>query len=98
MAPGLIVQFGKPYAQDNAALSLNTVFYGLTASRKVGNAVLRNRARRRLRALAHEILLAHAPCDRAYVLIARPATIARSYDELRQDLLTALQKMKAWRE
>ena len=26
VAPGLIVQFGKPYAQDNAALSLNTVF------------------------------------------------------------------------
>ncbi len=48
--------------------------YGLTASRKVGNAVTRNRARRRLRVLAHDILPRHAAPGYDYVLIARAAT------------------------
>lgn len=93
VAPGLIVQFGAP---DDSVPS--TVLYGLTASRKTGNAVLRNRSRRRLRALAQEILAAHALPGRAYVLIARPATAERDFGALRQDLTTALVKMKAWRD
>lgn len=65
---------------------------GFTASKKIGNAVARNRAKRRLRALAREVLagLAHAGWD--YVLVARPqATIARPYADLAHDLTTALQ-------
>lgn len=64
---------------------------GFTASKKIGNAVLRNRAKRRLRALAREILpgLAHAGWD--YVLVARPAaTVTRTYADLLADLETAL--------
>jgi ribonuclease P protein component len=60
--------------------------YGLTASRKVGGAVDRNRAKRRLRALVHAILptIGHPGMD--YVLIARRAALTRDFALMRQDL------------
>ena len=72
--------------------------YGLTASGKVGPAVVRNRARRRLRALVMEILPRHAAFGRDYVVIARATTMSRDFTDLRQDLVTALKKLGAWRE
>jgi ribonuclease P protein component len=67
---------------------------GFTASKKIGNAVLRNRAKRRLREAARAVLpgLAHPGWD--YVLVARPqATIARPYADLLQDLEIALRQI-----
>jgi ribonuclease P protein component len=49
VAPGLILQAGRP--TDG-----NQLRVGFTASRKVGNAVARNRARRRLRAASEAVL------------------------------------------
>lgn len=69
---------------------------GFTASRKVGNAVARNRARRRLKALAGEILPTHAASGHDYVLVARQATPAREFQALRRDLESALKKLKLW--
>ena len=69
---------------------------GFTASRKVGNAINRNRARRRLKALAGEILSKHAAIGHDYVLVARQATPLRDYAALRRDLETALKKLKLW--
>ena len=64
---------------------------GFTASKKIGNAVLRNRAKRRLRAAARDVLAAGARPGWDYVLVARPAaTIARAYGDLLADLATAL--------
>jgi ribonuclease P protein component len=64
---------------------------GFTASKKIGNAVLRNRAKRRLRALAREVLAGRARPGWDYVLVARPeATVTRSYAELCTDLEAAL--------
>lgn len=59
---------------------------GFTASKKVGNSVARNRAKRRLRALAAEILPTMAEPGSDYVFIARPQTLKRPFDLLRQDL------------
>jgi ribonuclease P protein component len=60
---------------------------GFTASKKIGNAVLRNRAKRRLRALAREVLAGLARPGWDYVLVARPeATVTRPYADLRSDL------------
>ena len=72
--------------------------YGLTVSRKVGGAVVRNRARRRLRAAACAVLPEHAMAGHDFVLIGRPATLARSYPALIDDLATALRRVGAWRE
>ena len=67
--------------------------FGLTATKKIGNAVIRNRPRRRLRALAHEILSAHGQPGYDYVLIGRAATKHRTWDGLRTDLRLALKKL-----
>ena len=60
--------------------------FGLTASRKVGNAVRRNRARRRLRALARTELAARARHGTDYVMIARGGTADRDWADLVSDL------------
>lgn len=64
---------------------------GFTCSKKVGNAVARNRAKRRLRAAAQAILTTHARPGWDYVLIGRPGTTAtRPFDQLCDDLRGAL--------
>ena len=67
--------------------------FGLTATKKIGNAVIRNRTRRRLRVLAHEILSAHGQPGYDYVLIGRAATKHRTWDGLRTDLRSALKEL-----
>ena len=66
---------------------------GFTASRKVGNAVVRNRARRRLKALAEAILARQAKPDRDYVLIARHNTATLPFAALEAGLVQALVKV-----
>lgn len=64
---------------------------GFTASKKIGNAVARNRAKRRLRAAVHQVLRPMAQTGWDYVLVARPdATIARPFADLLADLRRAL--------
>ena len=75
---------------------LPTVRIGFTASKKIGNAVMRNRAKRRLRALVREILPPLARSGWDYVLVARPeATVTRDFAALRDDLRTALASVHA---
>ena len=70
---------------------------GITASRKVGNAVARNRARRRLREVAWLVLPASAAPAQDYVLVGRAATLQRPFAMLVADLEAALQRLRAWR-
>ena len=63
---------------------------GFTASRKVGSAVKRNRAKRRLRAAAAEILPLLGRTGHDYVLVAKVATLSRPYAALLADLTKAL--------
>lgn len=72
----------------------DAVRVGFTASRKIGNAVARNRAKRRLRALARAVLAGAARKGWDYVLVARPeATIARGFADLVADLEGALRSL-----
>lgn len=89
--PGLILQ---ARARDARADPEPRQRLGLTASRKVGGAVTRNRARRRLRALAAEVLPSRAAVGHDYVLIARATTATRPWAVLRDDLLRALKRLK----
>ncbi len=66
---------------------------GFTCSKKLGNAVLRNRAKRRLRAAAREILATCARPGWDYALIGRPGTTATApFERIRADLRHALEK------
>ncbi len=92
--PGLVLQVAR---MPDQAGSQDLMRFGITASRKVGNAVRRNRAKRRLRALARGVLPARAVPGYDYVLIARQATPERAFDALIVDLKTALAKLKVTR-
>jgi len=70
---------------------------GFTASRKVGNAVARNRARRRLRAAAAQVLPAHAASGHDYVVIARQETLKRPFGDLLGDLAQGLKRLGVYR-
>jgi ribonuclease P protein component len=63
---------------------------GFTASRKIGNAVVRNRARRRLKAAAQHVLPLYGQGGNDYVLVARRETLARPFGDLLGDLKSAL--------
>lgn len=69
--------------------------YGFTATKKIGNAVVRNRARRRLREAARQILPALAVPGADYVFVARAATAEAAWDALVEDVRAALAKLRA---
>ena len=68
---------------------------GFTVSRKVGNAVVRNRVRRRLREIARQIIPEQARRDLDYVLVGRQAALERDFAVMRQELVEALKRLKA---
>jgi len=92
VTPSLILQ-AMPRGTQPAS---DAIRVGFTASRKVGNAVIRNRARRRLRAAAAALLPGHATAAFDYVLIARAETPKRDYRLLLGDLEAALRRIDAW--
>ncbi|MBC7905164.1 MAG: ribonuclease P protein component [Rhodospirillaceae bacterium] len=71
----------------------NSVRIGFTCSKKVGNAVARNRAKRRLKAAVDEVFPGSARPGLDYVVIGRQETVARPYSLLLQDLRTALKRV-----
>lgn len=90
IAPGLILQ-ARRRDGDAAVIGL-----GFTCSRKVGNAVARNRAKRRLREVARLVLPEAGRPGWDYVLIGRPgATAARPFARMLDDLRHALGRVHA---
>src|SRR3954466_3438163 len=82
--PGLVLQ---AMPQPEGGLRL-----GFTATKKIGNAVARNRAKRRLREAARLMLGEAPPAGWDLVLVARDTTGAREWDKLLGDLRGALRQ------
>jgi ribonuclease P protein component len=85
--PGFVLLV-KDRQDDDPAIRL-----GITITKKVGNAVVRNRMRRRFRALALEMLGDNGKAGADHVLIGRDGGIERDFAELRADLTRALDKL-----
>jgi ribonuclease P protein component len=94
--PGFVLQ-AAPVPADLAPAESDRLAarVGFTVSRKVGNAVERNRVRRRLREVARLVIPAQARPDLDYVLVGRQAALKRDFAVLRQDLVEALKRLKA---
>jgi len=89
--PGFLVQARKRAADEPSETSIRV---GYTCSKKVGNAVARNRAKRRLREIARVILPVEGQPGWDYVLIGRAeATAALPFEQLKSDLSRALRKL-----
>ena len=100
--PGLVLQ-AKPATiqQDKtdrpdaeAASGAAHLRVGFTATKKIGNAVKRNRARRRLRAAVDAVLRGADAAAADLVVVARQGTIERPYGDLKDDLRAALKRLK----
>ena len=72
---------------------VDTVRLGFTATRKVGNAVIRNRAKRRLREAARAATPLLAVPGSDYVFVARMGTVDRPWDRLLDDVKSALTRL-----
>ena len=68
--------------------------YGITVTKKIGNAVVRNRMKRRFRALLREMLPEHGLADTDHVLIGREGGIERDFGSLREELRAALTRAR----
>ena len=66
---------------------------GFTVTKRVGTSVVRNRLKRRLRALAREILAPKAVAGTDYVLIGRSGGLTRAWSDMVSDLERALRKL-----
>ncbi len=84
--PGFVLQ-----VRDRAD-SDPVVRIGFTVTKKIGNAVVRNRMKRRLRSLARELLPSSGIAGSDHVLIGRAGGVERDFAMLRDELRTALAK------
>jgi ribonuclease P protein component len=89
--PGFVLQV----APAPPELQRPVVRVGFTVSRKVGNAVIRNRVRRRLREVARLVIPDQAVSELDYVLVGRQAALGRDFAALQRDLVEALKRLKA---
>jgi len=88
---GFVLQMRERQPQE---ADTDLIRIGYTCSKKVGNAVARNRAKRRLREIARLTLPAHGKPGHDYVLIGRhEATASLPFDRLLADLRKALEKL-----
>jgi ribonuclease P protein component len=86
VGPSLTLELARsPEKAANAAVRV-----GFTATKKLGGAVVRNRAKRRLREAAAAVLPLCGRAGNDYVLVARQGTLTRPFEQLKADLVSAL--------
>lgn len=106
VAPGLIVQARRRAGTDIATggrlggkkLDPSLARVGFTVSGKVGNAVARNRAKRRLRAALASLDAENMVDGVDVVVIGRTETLRRPFSDLIGDLVQAFKRLNVWKE
>jgi ribonuclease P protein component len=87
--PGFVLLVRQGGAPEGA------IRYGITVSKRVGGAVVRNRMKRRFRSLLREVLPVHGLIGADHVLIGRESGIERPFGALRDELGAALARVAA---
>lgn len=88
-ASGGLVLLVRDRADGNSQMRI-----GYTVTKKTGNAVIRNRMKRRFRELARELLPQHGIAGADHVIIGRPSGVNRDFAALRSDLSRALKMVR----
>ena len=84
--PGFVV-----LARPNGGLGKRV---GYTVTKRIGNAVVRNRMKRRMRALARDLLPTEGLPDHDHVMIGREGGIERDFAAMRAELSVALERLR----
>jgi len=87
--PGFVLLVNRGAAPEGA------MRYGITVTKKIGGAVVRNRMKRRFRELIRSALPEHGLAGADHVLIGREGGIERDFAKLREELLEALARAAA---
>lgn len=94
VAKGFYVATHNMVLQATHSLSDNcNYFVGYTATKKIGNAVIRNLSKRRLRAIVHKNLSIYGLKCIDYVFIAKKTTHSCDFSELEKDVIYAIKKI-----
>ncbi len=97
----LFVQKGFKAARASASVEARrrapdgVIGVGFTATKRLGGAVIRNRAKRRLREAARVLLPSLGEPGVDYVFVARPGALSRAWPALLDDLRNALIRLRA---
>ena len=86
---GFVLLVNRDAAGDGA------MRYGITVTKKIGGAVVRNRMKRRFRELLRELLPAHGIASADHVVIGREGGIERDFGLLREELIAAFARATA---
>ena len=70
-----------------------SIRFGITASKRIGNAVRRNYAKRRIRALIHKLLLNNKILIKDYVIMSKKGILFKKFDNLYEELKLTLNKI-----
>ena len=85
--PGFVLLM-RDRLDSNASIRL-----GITVTKRIGNAVVRNRMKRRFRMLARDVLAESGQSGCDYVMIGRESGVERDFVQLRTELVKALTKI-----
>jgi ribonuclease P protein component len=92
----LLVNARVPLADsDLSELRSQPMRFGVTVTKKIGNAVVRNRMKRRFRTLLRELLPQHGIAGADHVMIGREGGVERDFATLRRELVEALTRAMA---
>ncbi|GAB5487398.1 MAG: hypothetical protein Pars2KO_09680 [Parasphingorhabdus sp.] len=91
VAPGFVLLIHK--RRDGHIADAHSIRYGITVTKKIGNAVTRNRMKRRFRALITEILPEHGIAGADHILIGRKQAQEPAFDAMRADLEKGLKHL-----
>ena len=96
--PGFVLLVNPRVPSGDPGLSATApdpMRFGVTVTKKIGNAVVRNRMKRRFRALLRELLPLHGIAGADHVMIGREGGVERDFAALRRELAEALARAAA---
>ena len=97
ISDSIVLQVAKQKLITKENRKKDTIRLGYGITKKIGNAVIRNKIKRRLRAAVRNVLIENAKPGYDYVFIGRKKTVDYPFDKLNSELIRLLKKTNTWK-